>query len=113
MHPVCPTSYALAKSLHVPLPRVNDIAREKRAFLPEMALLLSAYFGTSEGYWLDLQAHFDLEMVKDRVAKQLGARDLSRSLNEFSETLGSGKETRPFPSSADASAMGRRRELQA
>ena len=65
------TAYALAKSLHVPLPRVNDIVREKRAISPEMAVLLSAYFGTSDGYWINLQAHDDLEMAKDRVAKQV------------------------------------------
>ena len=65
------TAYALAKSLHVPLPRVNDIVREKRAISPEMAVLLSAYFGTSDGYWINLQAHYDLEMAKDRVAKQV------------------------------------------
>ena len=37
---------------------------------PEMAVLLSAYFGTSDGYWINLQAHYDLEIAKDRVAKQ-------------------------------------------
>src|ERR1700760_3055676 len=63
------SAYALAKALGVPLPRVNDIVREKRAISPEMAVLLSAYFGTSDGYWINLQAHFDLEMAKDKVAK--------------------------------------------
>ncbi len=63
------TAYALAKALDVPLPRVNDIVREKRAISAEMAVLLSTYFGTSEGYWINLQAHYDLEMAKDRVAK--------------------------------------------
>ena len=64
------SAYALAKSLSVPLPRVNDIVREKRAISPEMAVLLSAYFGTTEGYWINMQAHYDLEMAKDRVGKQ-------------------------------------------
>jgi addiction module HigA family antidote len=68
--PVGLSAYALAKALGVPLPRVNDIVREKRAISPEMAVLLSAYFGTSDGYWMNLQAHYDLEMAKDRVAKQ-------------------------------------------
>jgi plasmid maintenance system antidote protein VapI len=35
-----------------------------------MAVLLSAYFGTSDGYWMNLQAHYDLEMARERVAKQ-------------------------------------------
>ena len=64
------TAYALAKALDVPLPRVNDIVREKRAVSAEMAVLLSAYFGTSDSYWINLQGHYDLEMAKDRVGKQ-------------------------------------------
>ena len=64
------TAYAPAEALTVPLPRVNDIVREKRSISPEMAVLRSAYFGTSEGYWINLQAHVDLEMAKDKVGKQ-------------------------------------------
>ena len=70
MGPVGITAYALAKALHVPLPRVNDIVREKRSISPEMAVLLSIYFGTSDSYWINLQGHFDLVIAKDRVAKQ-------------------------------------------
>ena len=70
MAPVGLSAYALAKSLDVPLPRVNDIVREKRTISPEMAVLLSAYFGTTDGYWIHLQAHYDLEMAKDRVGKR-------------------------------------------
>jgi addiction module HigA family antidote len=69
MEPVGLSAYALAKALDVPLPRVNDIVRERRAISPEMAVLLSAYFGTSDGYWINLQAHYDLERAKDRVGK--------------------------------------------
>jgi antitoxin HigA-1 len=69
MEPAGLTAYALAKSLDVPLPRVNDIVREKRAISAEMAVLLSAYFGTSDSYWINLQGHYDLQMAKDRVGK--------------------------------------------
>lgn len=64
------SAYALAKALAVPLPRVNDIVREKRSISPEMAVLLSRYFGTSDAYWVNLQAHFDLAMAQAKVAKQ-------------------------------------------
>lgn len=70
MDPIGLTAYALAKALAVPLPRVNDIVREKRSISPEMAVLLSAYFGTSDGYWINLQGHFDLELAKGKVGKQ-------------------------------------------
>jgi plasmid maintenance system antidote protein VapI len=35
-----------------------------------MAVLLSVYSSTSDGYRINLQAHFDLEMAKDKVGKQ-------------------------------------------
>src|SRR5579862_7058772 len=70
MAPVGLSAYALANSLGVPLPRVNDIVREKRSISPEMAVLLSAYFGTSDSYWINLQAHVDLALAKEKVAKQ-------------------------------------------
>jgi len=69
MEPIGLSAYALAKSLDVPLPRVNDIVREKRSISAEMAVLLSAYFGTTDGYWINLQSHYDLEMAKDRIGK--------------------------------------------
>jgi addiction module HigA family antidote len=60
MEPVGLSACALAKALRVPLPRLNDIVREQRSISPEMAVLLSAYFGTTDGYWISLQPHFDL-----------------------------------------------------
>ena|ERR1017187_4608112 len=69
MDPVNLSAYALAKALGVPLPRVNDVVREQRSISPEMAVLLSVYFGTTDGYWINLQAHYDLEIAKDRVGK--------------------------------------------
>jgi plasmid maintenance system antidote protein VapI len=54
----------------LPLPRGNDIVREKRSICPETAVLLSANFGTSDGHWRNVQGHFDLEMAKVRVGKQ-------------------------------------------
>jgi addiction module HigA family antidote len=70
MEPVDLTVYALGKALGVPLSRVNNVVRAGRPISPEMAVLLSAYFGTSDGYWIGLQAHLDLEMAKDKVGKQ-------------------------------------------
>jgi addiction module HigA family antidote len=72
MQPGGLSAYALAKALAVPLPGVNDIVRERRATSPEMAVLLSAYFGTSDAYWINLQARFDLEVAKDKMGKQAG-----------------------------------------
>ena len=32
---------------------------------------LSRYFGLSDRFWLNLQAHYDLEVEKDRLAGRL------------------------------------------
>lgn len=69
MKPIGLSAYALAKALDVSPSRVNDIARAKRRISPEMAVLLSVYFGTSDSYWTNLQGHYDLEIAKDRVRK--------------------------------------------
>lgn len=71
MEPVGITAYALAKALHVPMSKVIDIVREKRAISPELAVLLSAYFGTSDEYWIKLQTHYDLRTAKDRLSRQV------------------------------------------
>jgi plasmid maintenance system antidote protein VapI len=32
-----------------------------------MAVLLSVYFGTTESYWINLQAYYDLEIAKEQM----------------------------------------------
>lgn len=65
------TPYKVAKAIHVPLPRLNDIVLEKRGISPEMALRLSAYFGTTEQYWISLQADYERRIAKAKLAKDL------------------------------------------
>ena len=71
MEPAGLTPYKLAKALQVPLPRVNDIVLEKRSISAEMGLLLSAYFGTTDQYWIILQADYDRRLARARIAKKL------------------------------------------
>jgi antitoxin HigA-1 len=41
------------------------------AVTADTALRLSRYFGTSERFWLNLQARYDLEVEKDRLGNRL------------------------------------------
>lgn len=50
----------LAASLGVSRQTVNELVRERRALSPEMALRLSALFGNSPEFWLNLQRAVDL-----------------------------------------------------
>ena len=65
------SQYRLAKDTNVPPRRINEIVRGQRAVSADTALRLSRYFGTSERFWLNLQAGFDLEVEKGRLGKRL------------------------------------------
>lgn len=64
------SQYRLAHDISVPPRRINEIVHGKRAITADTALRLARYFGTSERFWLNLQARYDLERERD----QLGAR---------------------------------------
>src|SRR5205814_3602066 len=56
--------YRLAKEIHVPAPRVNDIVLRKRGITADTAVRLAKFFGTSEQFWLGLQAAYEVNLVK-------------------------------------------------
>jgi addiction module HigA family antidote len=62
---------ALARAIGVPPRRVNEIVLGKRAVTADTALRLAKAFGTSEGFWLGLQADYDLEEARKAIAADL------------------------------------------
>jgi len=52
---------ALARATGVPPRRINEIVLRKRAITADTALRLAAFFGTSEAFWMGLQADYDVE----------------------------------------------------
>lgn len=75
--PLRVSQYRLAKEINVPPRRINEIVRGLRAISADTSLRLARYFGTSERFWLNLQARYDLEIEKDRLGKRL-EREVSR-----------------------------------
>ncbi len=65
------SQYKLAKEIGVHPRRINEIVQGKRAITADTALRLSRFFGLSDGFWVNLQARYDLEMAKDRLAGRL------------------------------------------
>lgn len=65
------TQYRLAKDISVPARRINEIVQGKRGISADTALRLATYFGTSERFWINLQAHYDLELQKDKLGPRL------------------------------------------
>jgi addiction module HigA family antidote len=74
------TQYRLAKDISVPPRRINEIVHGERDITADTALRLARYFGTSERFWLNLQARYDLEREKDRLGKRLDREVLKRAV---------------------------------
>ena len=62
---------ALARATGVPPRRINEIVLGKRGITADTALRLAKAFGTSEGFWLGLQADYDLEESRKIIGSDL------------------------------------------
>ena len=65
------SSYALARICDVPRTRIERIAREEINITADTALRLSRAFGTTAGFWLNLQTQFDIATAEKAIAKAL------------------------------------------
>lgn len=75
LRPAGLSANALAKALHVPAPRVNDIVRERRGITADTAMRLARYFGGDAHSWMQLQAIYEL-----RLAEKANARAIEREV---------------------------------
>jgi len=63
---------ALARAAGVSPRRINEIVPGKRGITADTAVRLSAALGTSDRYWLGLQADYDLEEAYRTLGKAVG-----------------------------------------
>jgi antitoxin HigA-1 len=71
LKPFAVSQYHLAKEVGVPARRINEIVHGQRRISADTALRLARFFGTSERFWINLQARYDLEAEKDRLGDAL------------------------------------------
>ena len=71
LEPMGLTASSLARALHVPITRVNDIVRERRGITADTALRLARFLGTTPQLWMDLQAAYDLKLVEQEAGKRI------------------------------------------
>ena len=64
LKPMDMSANALARHLHVPASRINDIALERRGVTADTALRLSRFFGGDAQSWLNLQTAYDLRTAE-------------------------------------------------
>lgn len=73
LKPMKITPYRLAKELHVPATRIHAILKAKRAITADTALRLERFFGLSEGYFLRLQADYELRKAKREIGETISS----------------------------------------
>jgi addiction module HigA family antidote len=61
------TVYRLAKDIGVPATRLHAILEGTRSITADTALRLERYFGLSDGWFLRLQADYDLRKAKREI----------------------------------------------
>ena len=61
----------VTRDIGVPPRRINEIVHGERAVTAETALRLARYFGTSESFWMGLQADYDLEEARACLGERL------------------------------------------
>ncbi len=71
LEPLALSQYRLALDITVPPRRINEIVHGKRAISADTALRLARYFGTTDRFWLNLQARYDLETQRDLLGARL------------------------------------------
>jgi addiction module HigA family antidote len=71
LKPMGLSKYRLAKEIAVPAPRIGEIVAGHRSITADTDLRLCRFFGLSDGWWLALQARYDLAMAREKIADKL------------------------------------------
>lgn len=71
LEPMAISQYRLAKDISVDPRRINEIVLGKRSISADTALRLGRYFGTSARFWINLQSHYNLEVVEQQLGERL------------------------------------------
>jgi addiction module HigA family antidote len=71
LDPLGISQYRLAQAIGAPPRRINEIVHGTRRISAETALRLARYFGMSDGFWVNLQGHYDIEVERADSARRL------------------------------------------
>jgi len=79
LEPMALSQNALARAIRVPPRRINEIVLGKRAVTADTDLRLARFFGLSEGFWLGLQADYELLKRRREIARELATIEPRRA----------------------------------
>ena len=73
LEPLGLSAHALALALRVPANRIAGIVAGHRAISADTALRLARHFGTTAGFWLNLQKGYELECARRHAGARIAA----------------------------------------
>ena len=63
--------YALAKAIHVPRSRINEICHGRQGITASIALRLGRFFGVDPQWFMNMQSRYDLDVGERGLAEEL------------------------------------------
>ena len=73
LEPMGLSVYALAKAIHVPRNRINEICRGRQGISANIALRLARFFGIDPQWFMNMQAKYDLHAEGEHLADELAS----------------------------------------
>ncbi len=73
MNPLGLSAYMLAKEIHVPVSRIQDILHDRRKITADTSIRLGKFFGVSDKYFLDIQNDLDIRKLKLSLEQDLNS----------------------------------------
>ncbi|MDO5109595.1 MAG: HigA family addiction module antitoxin [Erysipelotrichaceae bacterium] len=86
MKPLGLSAYRLARDIHVPVSRIQDLLHGRRKMTADTSIRLAKYFGVSDSYFIHLQNDIDIRNLKIEIAEELD------SIRPYAENPSPGKE---------------------
>lgn len=67
LRPMGVTQYRVAKEIGVQQRRISEIVKGIRSITPDTGLRLSRFFGVNDGFWIGLQADYDMALTREYI----------------------------------------------
>jgi len=74
LEPLGITAYRLSKDTGMTAQHVGRVIKGERGIGGDLALRLARYLGTSAQLWMNLQAHYELDVAEDRIGREIAKR---------------------------------------
>ena len=114
IEPMQITRYRVAKAIGVQQRRIDEICAGERGIKADTAVRLGLAFGIDPQFWLNLQAHFDIEVIQREQGTQLAEEVLrAGSMNDTAPAQSGAAIAFPVIQTASSIARRRRRSLPA